>query len=350
MNPIRSLNVRTSVAALAGAVLLAASQHAPAAEAAPAAPAAPPAPATAAAQTAAQQASRAELERQLATAQRELEASANKVAELSSQMYADTGYRTRMRTMGGPAPRAMLGVRLSTAEGQGGAKVEDVSPGGPAAEAGIKAGDVITSIGGEDITRDSNPSRALQERVSQVDPNLKMQVGVLREGKKLNVEVTPRPTPDIMWGGPAPFVVQGPRGPRGGVVSSGAVTIQGAAPMPGMPGMPGMPVAGRTFTLEREDGMGQRFHGMEFATLSEQLGTYFGVKSGVLVVRAGSSQAFKLKDGDVILAIDGREPTSAQHAGRILRSYQGGEKLAIRIQRDRKAQNIEVTVPSGRDD
>ena len=117
-----------------------------------------------------------------------------------------------------------------------------------------------------------------------------------------------------------------------------------------MPGMPGMPVAGRTFTLEREDGMGQRFHGMEFATLSEQLGTYFGVKSGVLVVRAGSSQAFKLKDGDVILAIDGREPTSAQHAGRILRSYQGGEKLAIRIQRDRKAQNIEVTVPSGRDD
>ena len=126
MNPIRSLNVRTSVAALAGALLLAASQHAPAAEAAPAAPAAPPAPATAAAQTAAQQASRAELERQLATAQRELEASANKVAELSSQMYADTGYRTRMRTMGGPAPRAMLGVRLSTAEGQGGAKVEAV--------------------------------------------------------------------------------------------------------------------------------------------------------------------------------------------------------------------------------
>ena len=124
--------------------------------------------------------------------------------------------------------------------------------------------------------------------------------------------------------------------------------------MPGMPGMPGMPPmsgAGvRTFTLEREDGMGQRFHGMEFATLSEQLGSYFGVKSGVLVVRAGSSQAFKLKDGDVILAIDGREPTSAQHAGRILRSYQAGEKLSIRIQRDRKAQNIEVTVPSGRDD
>ena len=56
--------------------------------------------------------------------------------------------------------------------------------------------------------------------------------------------------------------------------------------------------------------------------MSEQLGGYFGVKTGVLVVRAGGNDTFKLQDGDVILAIDGREPSSAQHAGRILRSYQ----------------------------
>lgn len=344
MNPIRLVTARTCVA-LVGALALAASQRAPAAETAPAAP---PAPAAPAGQTAAQQASRAEMERQLATAQKELEVAANKVAELSRQMGAEAG--NRFFFAGGP-PRAMLGVQLSNEEGQGGAKVMNVSPGGPAAEAGIKAGDLITSIGGEDLTRDSNPSRALQERMSQIDPKLKVQVGVLREGRKLTVDLTPRATPDMMWGGPGTFNAQGPRGPRGGMPPAGVVTIQGAAPMPGMPGMAGMSGAGvRTFTLEREDGMGQRFHGMEFATLSEQLGSYFGVKSGVLVVRAGSNQAFKLKDGDVIVAIDGREPTSAQHAGRILRSYQAGEKLSIRIQRDRKAQNIEVTVPSGRDD
>jgi S1-C subfamily serine protease len=99
-----------------------------------------------------------------------------------------------------------------------------------------------------------------------------------------------------------------------------------------------------------EGGMGLRFHGIEFATLSERLGGYFGVKSGVLVVRAGNNPAFKLQDGDVILAIDGREPNSAQHAGRILRSYQPGEKLIIRVQRDRKAQNLEVTAPGGGED
>jgi len=345
MNPIRSLT-RTPVGALAAALALAALSHgALAAEAA--APAAPAAPAAQAAAT--QQASRAEMERQLATAQKELEVAASKVAELSMQMGAEAGGRFQRRFAGGPAPRAMLGVQISNEEGQGGAKIMSVSPGGPAAEAGIKAGDLITSIGGEDLTKDSNPSRALVERMSQMDPKLKVQVGVLRDGKKLSVEVTPRATPDMVWTGAAPFVMQGPRGPRGGVVTNGAVTIAGG-PVP-MPGMPGMPVAGvRTFNLEREDGMGQRFRGMEFATLSEQLGSYFGVKSGVLVVRAGNSQEFKLKDGDVILAIGGREPTSAQHAGRILRSYQAGEKLTIRIQRDRKAQNIEVTVPSGRDD
>jgi S1-C subfamily serine protease len=96
--------------------------------------------------------------------------------------------------------------------------------------------------------------------------------------------------------------------------------------------------------------MGLRFHGIEFATLSERLGSYFGVKSGVLVVRAGNNPAFKLQDGDVILAIDGREPNSAQHAGRILRSYQPGEKLTIRVQRDRKAQNLEVTAPGDGED
>jgi S1-C subfamily serine protease len=91
---------------------------------------------------------------------------------------------------------------------------------------------------------------------------------------------------------------------------------------------------------------GARFAGLEFATLSEKLGSYFGVKSGVLVVRAGGNAAFKLQDGDVILQIDGREPTSAQHAGRILRSYGDGEKLKLRVQRDRKAQDVEITMPN----
>jgi S1-C subfamily serine protease len=92
-------------------------------------------------------------------------------------------------------------------------------------------------------------------------------------------------------------------------------------------------------------GDANRLGGMEFATLSEQLGSYFGVKSGVLVVRAGADAPFGLKDGDVLLSIDGRTPTNAQHAGRILRSYQPGEKVKLRVQRDRKARDLDAAAP-----
>ena len=63
----------------------------------------------------------------------------------------------------------------------------------------------------------------------------------------------------------------------------------------------------------------------------------------MLVVRAGGSQ-LKLEDGDVLTAIDGREPTSATHATRILRSYQPGEKVVLKLVRDHKAQQVEVVM------
>jgi S1-C subfamily serine protease len=99
-----------------------------------------------------------------------------------------------------------------------------------------------------------------------------------------------------------------------------------------------------TFMLDS----GNRFGGMEFATMSERLGDYFGVDSGVLVVRAGADAPYSLQDGDVILSIDGRAPTDAQHAGRILRSYQPGEKVKLRVQRDRKPIELNATAPGQR--
>ena len=118
--------------------------------------------------------------------------------------------------------------------------------------------------------------------------------------------------------------------------------------MPGRngPGSPGGMLE-QFIEIRRGDEQGTRFGGAEMASLSERLGSYFGVKSGVLVVRAGVDSPFKLQDGDVILAVDGREVSSAQQAGRILRSYQSGEKLTLKVQRDRKVQNLEITAPGG---
>jgi len=84
---------------------------------------------------------------------------------------------------------------------------------------------------------------------------------------------------------------------------------------------------------------------MELATLTPRLGRYFGSEHGVLVVRAPADGALKLEDGDVILAIDGRQPTSGSHATRILGSYQPGERVTLRVLRERRTIELEATLP-----
>jgi hypothetical protein len=84
---------------------------------------------------------------------------------------------------------------------------------------------------------------------------------------------------------------------------------------------------------------------MELATLTPQLGRYFGSDKGVLVVRAPADGALKLEDGDVILAIDGRAPESGSHATRILASYQPGEKVTLRVVRMHKTLDVDTKLP-----
>jgi C-terminal processing protease CtpA/Prc len=288
---------------------------------------------------------RAQNEKRLAEARARLEKATQEVAELSRQMGRD--FTLRFNTAGA-APRSLLGVMIEPNEKKDGAQVREVSPGGAAAEAGIRAGDIITSIAGQDLSKESDPGRVLVERMGQIEPNLKVQVGVLREGRKLSFDVTPRPAPAPQVSGATGVGQEGPR-----IVQR--ILQERLGDERGRQGVAGGPWAGVAGPGERSidirmlrDGGpddGTRFAGLEFASLSEKLGGYFGVKSGVLVVRAGANSPMKLQDGDVILDIDGREPSSAQHAARILRSYSPGEKLTLRVQRDRKAQNVAVTMP-----
>jgi S1-C subfamily serine protease len=84
---------------------------------------------------------------------------------------------------------------------------------------------------------------------------------------------------------------------------------------------------------------------MELASITPKLGAYFGVNDGVLVVQAPDNAAFKLEDGDVIQAIDGRKPEDGAHALRILRSYKSGEKLTLSVLRQRKPLSLAVVMP-----
>ncbi len=69
----------------------------------------------------------------------------------------------------------------------------------------------------------------------------------------------------------------------------------------------------------------------------------------MLVIRVPRDGEFlKLQDGDVILSIDGRVPENGRHATRILSSYQPGEKIHLKIMRQKKSQELEGVLPERR--
>jgi predicted metalloprotease with PDZ domain len=258
---------------------------------------------------AAEDSSQDDVEAQLKEARQKLEDAAHEVAELSTRLGRPLVDHLMM--MGEGPSHAVIGVQLDAKDSKDGAHVRDVSPGGPAAEAGIRAGDVIVSVNGADVKVD-HPSAEVARLMRSVEPNSKVKIRVLRDGKPVDFAVTTRP-------------------------------IENPLAMPGMPPHPGMPFEG--FGPGIPGGMHGSVAGMELATLTPQLGAYFGADKGVLVVRAPRNAAFNLQDGDVILAIDGREPTSGSHATRILASYQAGEKVKLQLMRQRKKMNVEAIVP-----
>jgi C-terminal processing protease CtpA/Prc len=255
------------------------------------------------------------MEERLEQARRRLEESSREVAKLSSDLGRN--YTYNFGTVVTAPPRALLGISVDTGERRDGALVAQVSPGGAAEEAGIRRGDIITSLDGKDLTKENSPGRALVDQLQQVKPDTKVKVALLRDGKKMNFDVTTRAAPQF----------------DGFLVRNRNLRTD--------------PFQGQRLALA-DSVVGNSLGGMEFATLSDRLGDYFGVDQGVLVVRAGTDAPYGLQDGDVILSIDGRAPTNAQHAGRILRSYQPGEKVKLRVQRDRKAVELDVSAPDGR--
>lgn len=69
---------------------------------------------------------------------------------------------------------------------QRGAFISEVLPGSGSAKAGIKSGDVITSLNGKPL----NSFAELRSRIATTEPGSKVKLGLLRDGKPMDVEVT----------------------------------------------------------------------------------------------------------------------------------------------------------------
>lgn len=263
-------------------------------------------------------------QRRLEDAQRRLEEAAREVAKLSVELGGPAMKQIRKFQFGG-ADRAVLGVNIdNAAPGTDGVRVVSVSPGGPAAEAGVVADDLIVAVNGRKVAA----GRELIGRMREVKAGDKVALDLRRGGKAVAATVVARAAEDVAWdvefGGPGMHGMPGMPGMHG---------------MPGMPGHPGMPM-GTHFLLGP-------WGDAELVAMTPALGRYFGTDKGLLVVRSPRAVGTDLEEGDVILSIGGREPQNGGHAMRILRSYQPGENVDLKVLRQRKERTVRIVVPEG---
>ncbi|WP_380785196.1 Do family serine endopeptidase [Sphingomonas sp. R86521] len=193
---------------------------------------------------------------------------------------------------GGTIERGYIGVQLQpggtinedTAAALGipknqGELINDVTAGGPSARAGVRAGDVVTKVNGQQVTVD----QSLSYLVSNVKPGATARLDILRNGKPVvaNVVVAPRPSADKLaatLGGDA----QGFGGDGDDNDGDGATVAPAAG------GGLGLSVQPLTPAIAQAVGVEATTQGVVIAAVAND-----------------SDAAGKLKRGDVIVSING---------------------------------------------
>jgi hypothetical protein len=265
-----------------------------------------------------------DLEEDLREARESLQEAAREVARLSSELAAPfvDGIARGFRFAG---QRAMLGIGIEDTER--GVRVASVSPNGPAANAGIRIGDTIIAIDGAELadTRvarggQQSPSEVFLAQMTNVDAGDEVQLRVLNEGgaeRDVTVkvrEISPRAFADMSRD----------RNRNRAYSYNYNYNYPGGN------------------WLFRSNPWSQ----LQLVTLTPALGKYFGADKGLLILRGPEGGVLGLRDGDVILDIGGREPTTPEHALRILGSFEAGEPLKITIMREQRRQTLEVRIPA----
>lgn len=223
--------------------------------------------------------------------------------------------------------RAMLGVIIGDEKDDGvehGVAVLAVTPGSGAEKAGLKAGDVITTVNGKSLAAGEGkhrPHRKMREVMRELSAGDEARLDYERDGKRSSTKViTQAPEPDLALSLPMlPHWVEGMRD---------------------LEHVEGLPPLANMFQYR-----GAAIRGLELAKLDEDLGHYFKTREGVLVIKAPKSGALSLKSGDVIQKIDGDAVTEPVTVLDKLRSRNAEQDVKLEVLRQGRKVQIEGKIP-----
>jgi C-terminal processing protease CtpA/Prc len=285
-------------------------------------------------------------ERQMRDAERALRDAARAMAALKAKEAYDGQLARKVVVFG---DNARLGIVLQTRRDPKtdavGAVVQALTPGGPAEEAGLQAGDIIVSFNGEPIGRPAgrgdeegeSPSDRLMERASALKEGDRVTLEVKRGNETKTIVVTARK----LYGSRVKvFTVPDIEVPD---IEIPDVDVH-------------VDVEPFRIAEELKHGAGvlawtpaaSDLREIEMVALNPDLGEYFGATEGILVISAPKDSLFQLKAGDVILKIGDREPRSPAQAMRVLRSYGPTETVTIEVVRQRARMTLTAHIPERR--
>jgi S1-C subfamily serine protease len=235
-------------------------------------------------------------------------------AVLSSTTYAQTSNvnpgqqrieNTQVRQIG--KPRIGLGIVMGPNKNGGGVTIEAVSPKGPANLAGLQAGDVITAIDGQSLS--GKESQGMQQARTALKN--------LKEGQSVKINYT-----------------------RAG--KNAVAVVKASKVEPQM-------IVNREYRTygpgsDHDMAFATRWQGLNMTEINPQLGRYFGINSGVLVLSPNKSFS-QLQAGDVITKINGKTVANPRDVLRLMRGIKEGSKINMEIMRERKLLSVTVIAP-----
>lgn len=271
---------------------------------------------------------------------------------------------------------------------ESGARLTGVTRNSAAGEAGLEEGDIITSINGQSLTaelsaeledefdrNESLPAQRLMAIARELEPGDPLDIEYVRDGESASVSFEAEAASDgwmVLGGVPtAPDLSFGWN--EGG---EDRVRMESQ--------LRGLTQSLRTQNhraLERSQGMLMELQGgnlrlgygnvwassrvlnacpsgshmfmgdnagclvgTEIREIEAELGSYFDVDGGLLVVDAAVDNPLGLEAGDVILAIGGREISSFRRLRRLITSYEAGESITLTVMRDGSEVELEGTL------
>ncbi len=352
------------------------------------------------------EAEREEVRRELAEAKEQLRVASRRVAELSSQIGAEALRGTQFSFSGFGRP--VLGVVLAESADPG-ARIAAVTPESAAAEAGLRSGDRIVAIDGAALV-DSERSGLAAARAALRDLSVEraVKLTLIRDSRRFELEITPKTSHtfsfrsgdgDGVW---MPQIVL----PEIDIdfgdewADEIAAQVEAALAAAGLEGeraeeaLEQARAARDQARAERERARGERDrariqarierdqvravreaeraerlrlrlinrHGsgnhriemssdnsnLSLSALNADLGRYFGIDRGVLVLASNGEDYRDLRAGDVILQVAGKDVESPRQAWRELRDGQAGSSQQVTVWRERERVQLAVTVPEHR--